>query len=223
MAGTRVSRRTSTFPVMLRVASTDSVCAMKPDDHRMKILMPDDGILPKHRYSLPPVRFGRPFLDRYEALISLVRREQRLVFVRHFLTKLGCAVARLLRQEISNRAGAFVVLRYPPAFSAAAAAHILGRLSAGGASFPGGPGFSRWPRLRLPAMRRSLGRCCCCSHLCSPLHDIALRLACLLAHEPPSPHPFWFFRSLLGFLDHQASPLAGVRWPSIRARYASSR
>src|ERR1035438_3023309 len=112
LAGTQWSCRTSTFPVMLRVASTDSVCAMKPDDHRMKILMPGDGILPKHRYSLPPVRFGRPFLDRYEALISLVRREQRLVFVRHFLTKLGCAVARMLRQKISNRAGAFAVLRY---------------------------------------------------------------------------------------------------------------
>src|ERR1035438_51791 len=35
LAGTRLSRRTSTFPVMLRVASTDSVCAMKPDDHRI--------------------------------------------------------------------------------------------------------------------------------------------------------------------------------------------
>jgi len=49
---------------------------MKPDDHRMKILVPDDWIPPKHRYSLPPVSFGRPFLNRYEAPISLVRREK---------------------------------------------------------------------------------------------------------------------------------------------------
>ena len=28
--------------------------------------------------------------------------------------------------------------------------------------------------------------------ICSPLHGIALRLACLSAHEPLSPHPSWF-------------------------------
>ena len=82
---------------------------MKPDDHRMKILVPDDGILPKYRYSFPPVRFGRPFLDRYETPIGLVSGEQRLVFVRHFLTELGGAVARRLGQEISNRARSLVV------------------------------------------------------------------------------------------------------------------
>jgi hypothetical protein len=82
---------------------------MKPDDQRMKILMPDDGILSKYRHSFPPVRFGRPFLDRYETPIGLVRREKRLVFVRHFLAEFGRAVARRLRQEISNRARTLVV------------------------------------------------------------------------------------------------------------------
>jgi hypothetical protein len=82
---------------------------MKPDDHRMKILVPDDGILPKYRYPFPPVRFGRPFLDRYETLIGFVSRQKRLVFVRHFLTKLGRAVARRFGQEISNRTGRVVV------------------------------------------------------------------------------------------------------------------
>src|SRR5436305_2092467 len=72
LAGTRLSRRTSTFPVMLRFASTDSLRAINPDDHRMKILVPDDGILPKYCYPFPPVRFGRPFLDRYETLIGFV-------------------------------------------------------------------------------------------------------------------------------------------------------
>jgi hypothetical protein len=82
---------------------------MKPDDHRMKILVPDDGILPKYCYPFPPVRFGRPFLDRYETPIGFVSGQKRLVFVRHFLTELGRAVARRFGQEISNRARSLVV------------------------------------------------------------------------------------------------------------------
>src|SRR5258708_930071 len=105
---------------MLRVASTDLLCAMKPDDHHMNTLLPDDWILPKHRYSLPPVCFGRPFLHRYEPPIGLVRGEKRLVFVRHFLIQFRCAIAGRFGQEISTCAGAFFIFWCPPALSAAA-------------------------------------------------------------------------------------------------------
>jgi hypothetical protein len=110
---------------------------MKPDDHRMKILVPDDGILPKYCYPFPPVRFGRPFLDRYETPIGFVSRKQRLMFVRHFLTELGRAVARRFGQEISNRARSLVVFRCPPALSAAAATRLVSRFAGGDGSFSG--------------------------------------------------------------------------------------
>jgi len=96
-------------------------------------------ILPKHRYSLPPLRFSRPFLDCYEARSALCAAT-RLDVRPAFLTKLGRAVARRLGQEISNRADAVVVFRCPPALSAAAIACLLSRLANGDAALPRGLG-----------------------------------------------------------------------------------
>ncbi|HEX3745811.1 MAG TPA: hypothetical protein VHW09_17840 [Bryobacteraceae bacterium] len=75
----------------------------------MKKLVPDDWIPSKYGYSLPSIRFGRPFLNRYETLIGLVSGQERLVLIRHFLTELRGAVARRFGQEISNRARSLVV------------------------------------------------------------------------------------------------------------------
>jgi len=74
------------------------------------------------------------------------------VFVRHFLTKLGRAVARRLGQEIPNRADAFVVFRYPPPLSAAAIAWLLNWFADGDATLLNWFRLRRRPRFRIPAI-----------------------------------------------------------------------
>src|SRR5437016_3547028 len=94
---------------MLRVASTDLLCAMKPGLSAYKsALLPANRVLPNDWRAHLYVHFGPPFFDRHEISVMLERRDERLVFVGHFLIQFRRAIAGRLGQEISNRPGTSV-------------------------------------------------------------------------------------------------------------------
>jgi hypothetical protein len=101
----------------------------------------DNRVLPEDRDALPPVGFGRPLLDRYETPISLMRSQQRLVFVGHLVAKFRYSVARWFGQKVSDRSSALPFFRNSPALTATAGGRIFDLFGGGGAAFPGGSGF----------------------------------------------------------------------------------
>jgi hypothetical protein len=84
---------------------------MKPINQRINPLLPDNRVFLDDRRALFDVHFGPPFLNRHEISILLERRDQRLMFVGHFLIQFRRAIAGRLGQEIPNRSG--VLLLFP--------------------------------------------------------------------------------------------------------------
>src|SRR5438105_5064321 len=107
---------------MLRAASTDSLCAMKPSCLRMKTVfsLPANCFLLNYRRASANVHFGAPFGDDHEVPVSFEGLDHRLILVGHFFIKLGFTVAGGLGQEIARRGGGEVdVFRgLPPLHSA---------------------------------------------------------------------------------------------------------
>src|ERR1035441_6675743 len=190
LAGTRLSRRTSTFPVMLRVASTDSLCAYEARRSAYESsLLPDNRVLLNDWRAFLDVHLGPPFFNGYETSVLLERRDERLVFVGHFLIQFRRAIAGRFGQEIPNRSGASVFFRHASALSAAPHCRLFLLLTTGHGMLPGGLGLGCAPRFRFPAIRRPLLRCCCGSQFPAPFTRKVWRPACIEAREPPQPLP----------------------------------
>jgi hypothetical protein len=146
-------------------------------NHLHEILWPGDRLLSKQCHALPPVRFRPPFLDCHETPVRLVSGKKRLVFVRHFLVEFRSAIARHLRQKISDRSRSLVIFCYATSFSTAAADRLLRRgLRARQVAFPVRPSFRRL-RFGFPAIWHCFLRRYCSSQFCSPFHRQNLRLA----------------------------------------------
>src|SRR5580700_688837 len=183
LAGTQLSRRTSTFPVMLRVASTDSLCAMKPSDQRINSLFPDNRVFPNDGRALLYVHFGAPFLNRYETSVLLERCDERLVLVGHFLIQFRRAIAGRLGQEIPHHSDVPAFFRPKPALRGAPPSGLFVALT-GRTVLPAEPGLGCTSRLRFPAIRRRFLCCRCGSQFPAPFYRKMLRLACLRSSEP---------------------------------------
>src|ERR1035441_5293484 len=176
LAGTRLSRRTSTFPVMLRVASTDSLCAYEARRSAYEFsLLPDNRVLLNDWRAFLDVHLGPPFFNGYETSVLLERRDERLVFVGHFLIQFRRAIAGRFGQEIPNRAGASALFWRTPALRRAPPSRLFIVLPARCAALSAGLRRGCGPRFGFSMIRL---RCSCGSQFPAPFPRKVWRLAC---------------------------------------------